>query len=361
MLLRTGGLMGESVFPYWVLFALFALPALNERLRRPDDVRTGPTLWLLGIFTALMVGLRFQVGADFEQYQFIFERASGRSFLEALKHGDPAYEALNWIVGASGGGVWQVNLVCASIFIWGLVKFCRREPAPLLAALVAIPYLVVVVGMGYTRQAVAIGVILAGLASLRQNRNVLRFAVYVAVAALFHRTAVLVLPLAIFAGQRNHFLNALAIIAIAYGLYDALLAHSVDELVENYIDARYSSQGAGIRVAMNVLPALLVLFVGRRLGLDDYERRLWSMIAIVSLAMVPALAIVPSTTAIDRISLYLIPIQMIGLGRSIFLFRSAAIGRMVIVTYCFAVLFVWLNFAAHAQAWIPYRLTPIWS
>ena len=35
--------------------------------------------------------------------------------------------------------------------------FVRRQPMPWLGLLVAIPYLVIVVGMGYSRQAIALG------------------------------------------------------------------------------------------------------------------------------------------------------------------------------------------------------------
>lgn len=310
---------------------------------------------------ALMIGLRFQVGADFSTYEFIFKRATNMELWRALDRGDPGYQFVNWAVGQLGGSMWQVNLICGSIFAWGLVRLCRQEPSPILAALVAIPYLVVVVAMGYTRQAVAIGFIMAGIASLSKGSSVVRFALYVAAAALFHRTAVLVLPVAIFAGRRNHLLNLVAVGAIAFGLYNALLAESVDNLVRNYIDARYSSQGAAIRVAMNIVPALLILVYGRRLGFTDYQLRLWRMFAVVAIAMVPALFVVPSTTAIDRIALYLLPIQVVALGRSLLLFNMPVIGRLAVAAYCFAVLFVWLNFAAHANAWVPYRLTPIWS
>jgi hypothetical protein len=39
------------------------------------------------------------------------------------------------------------------------------------------PYLAIVVAMGYTRQAVAIGLIMAGLASYFRDGSVLRFAI----------------------------------------------------------------------------------------------------------------------------------------------------------------------------------------
>ena len=46
---------------------------------------------------------------------------------------------------------------------------------------------------------------------------------------------------------------ALGITAVV--LYYVLLADSVDNLVTNYIEAEYQSEGAAIRLAMNAVPA----------------------------------------------------------------------------------------------------------
>ena len=288
------------------------------------------------------------------------ERAAKASLEQALERGDPGYQVINWLVGQWDGEMWHVNVICGAIFAWGLARFCQRQPAPLLAALVAIPYLVIVVAMGYTRQAVAIGVIMAGLASLDRHGSIVRFVFYVAVAATFHRTAVIVLPLVIFAGRNNHLLNLLAVILAAFGLYSALLEESVDLLVRNYIDARYGSEGAAIRVAMNVIPSMMFIIWNRRFGLEDYQRRFWMLVAWAAVACVPALWLVPSTTAVDRIALYLIPIQLMVLSRVNILIRNDMATRVVLVTYSFAVLFTWLNYAGHSFAWIPYQTAIGW-
>ena len=348
------------MFAYWLLFGLFAVASLTEQTKRPGDHRAGGTLIVLGILMILMIGLRFQVGADYESYLELFERTMDRSFEEAIAKGDPGYQALNWAVGRLGGEMWQVNLACGAIFGWGLIRLCQTEPSPLIAALVAIPYLVIVVAMGYTRQAVAIGFIMAGIASLARGGSIARFVLYVAGAALFHRTAVIVLPLAIFAGRQNYFVNALAVIVAAYGLYAALLEDSINDLVAGYIETRYASQGAAIRVVMNVVPSMLVVVAGRRLWLQDQQLRFWRIIAVVSLACIPALFLIPSSTAVDRVALYLLPIQIVAIGRSMFLFRSQQAARLWIIAYCLSVLFVWLNFASHAFAWIPYRTVLEW-
>lgn len=344
------------MFVYWTLFALVALAALNERTQARDGRRPGG--WLLILFAFLivaMIGARYEVGADYWQYINIFMRA-GRSTLErAVERGDPAYQALNWIVARAGFEQWVVNLICGAIFTWGLARFVRAQPAPMAALLVAVPYLVIVVAMGYTRQSVAIGLIMAGLAPVVRGGSVIRFAFYVAVAATFHRTAIVVLPLVLLAGQRGRLVNLLTGAAVLLLLYDLLLSESVESLVENYIEARYGSQGAAIRVAMSALPAVIVLAFGRRLQFDRQELATWRYFAIASLAMVPLLFILPSTTAVDRVALYFLPIQIAVIPRLIELMASPLWGRMAIVGYSLAIQFVWLNFAAHAKYWIPYR------
>ncbi len=57
------------------------------------------------------------------------------------------------------------------------------------------PYLINIVAMGYTRQSVALGFAMIGLAALGEQR-VRRFVLWVLVGALFHKSAVLLLPIA---------------------------------------------------------------------------------------------------------------------------------------------------------------------
>ena len=305
-----------------------------------------------------MVGLRFDVGADWRTYDFLFQYAARADLWRVLEIGDPGYQFLNWLVKQAGAGFWLVNLVCASIFAWGLQRFARAQADPWLALVVAIPYLVTVVAMGYTRQSVAIGIILAGLASLQRGSSIPRFALYVAFAALFHRTAVVVLPLVVFAADRNRLMNFLAGLAACVVLYDAFLSDSVDRFVSNYIEAEYSSQGAAIRVTMNLLPAAIFLWSSQRFQYLPREHNIWRNFSLAAFVLLVLLLVLPSSTAVDRLALYVIPLQIAVLARIPRAFDSTAI-RVAIIFYSAAVLFVWLTFATHAQYWLPYRLYPL--
>lgn len=342
---------------YWLLFAFFASGAL---LRRGTVGRqAAPVPLLIGaILVWLAIGLRYEVGADWQTYKFLYSYAGLADLRRVLSIGDPGYQLLSWCMRRTGADIWALNLICALIFTWGLYRFARAQPDPWIAFVVATPYLIIVVAMGYTRQAVAIGILMAGLAALSRGASVARFALYVVAAALFHKTAVIVLPLVIFSGRRNKILNALAGIAGCFLLYDLFLADSVEGFVRNYVETEYSSQGAAIRVAMNLVPAVLFLLFRRRLRFEEAEASIWHYFSLASLLMPVMLIVLPSSTVVDRLALYFIPLQIAVLPRVAYLFKGQQAGRAAIVLYAMAVMFTWLNFAAHARYWVPYRFYP---
>ena len=47
------------------------------------------------------------------------------------------------------------------------------------------------------------------------------------------------------------------------------------------------------------------------------------------------------------------------LPRLAYLFRKQSLGRFLIIGYSALVLFVWLNFAVHAEYWVPYEIYPV--
>ena len=341
------------MWPYWLMFLLPAWAVLMPRRLTPSQA------WIpwAGVFVllALMMGLRHEVGGDWSNYIPLFRDSAARSFWEVLGRGDPGYYGLNWLVAHAGGSIYHVNLVCAAIMAWGTVVFCRAQPNPWLALLAAVPYMLIVVGMGYTRQAVALGFALLGLTALGHGQ-VRKFVIWVAIGATFHKSAVLLLPIAALAASRNRLVTA-ALVGLVTGLmYYLLLAKESDALWQNYVEAQYQSQGGMIRVWMNVVPAVLLIMFRRKLVPDPQERKLWLWMAVFALACLPLVGM--ASTAVDRVALYLIPLQLFVFSRLPRLARTARERTPLVVGvvgFYAAVLFVWLNYAAHAFAWLPYQ------
>jgi hypothetical protein len=350
------------MLPYFLLFAIPGLAALNSL---PSNAhRRGTTIPWFGFAAVLtlMVGLRYHVGGDWYSYLAMLHRTEGRSLAEVVDYGDPGYMFVNWLFADTGLNVWIVNLVCGSIFAIGLYRFCRNQPHPWLTLLVAIPYLVVVVAMGYSRQAVAIGMAMLALVAL-EERSIPRFILWIALAATFHRTAVLLIPVGILGYRRHNFWTITLVGAAGIALFVYLLQGSEQGLVRNYIYARYDSSGAQIRIFMNALPAVIYLSFRRQFQLNPNESRLWTIMSLIALAFVAMLYISPSSAAVDRMGLYFIPIQLFVLGRLPLAWSRNRNGYQMIaagvVLYSATVLLIWLFFADNAPAWVPYQLFPV--
>ena len=360
------------MWPYWAMFVFPAIAAFLGRSAwwmngsrgafRLRSVGWGPG-WVLALLAiTLMVGYRFEVGGDWGNYFRYLEAVKDQSFAGVLALSDPGYMILSWLSVEMGWGIYGLNLISAVLFASGLVMFCRGLPRPWLALAVSMPYLVLVLGMGYSRQGVALGLAMIGLVAL-QRKSVLGFVVWIFLGATFHKTAVLLLPIAALSSAKNRYWTLAWVGVVTLGAYLLLLAESVDDLISSYVEADLQSEGALVRLAMNALPATVLLVRWRRFSFSDTEGPLWRWFAIISLVLLGILFVTPSSTVVDRIALYMLPLQLV-----VFSYLPDVFGRrggrnegwvVLVLLYYAAVLFVWLNFATHAHYWIPYRFYPL--
>ena len=340
---------------YWVLFGLFAVGAMLEAGRQAGPAKSPNLLYgLSALIVACLIGLRHEVGADWSSYKQMFLIAGRTDLDRALLLGDPGYQAVNWAAYQLDGGIYLVNFISASVFAWGLFRLARTQPRPWLALLVAVPYMIIVVAMGYTRQAVALGILMAGLAAFIRGGSIVRFAIYVVVAALFHRTAVVTFPLVALASERNRFANLLIAAVASFMLYDLFLSRELSSFVQRYIEREYSSQGAAIRIAMNMVAALTFWLAYKRMEFSERERLLWRNFSIAAAVLMVLLLVSPSSTAVDRMALYVLPLQLAVLAR-LPLAIGQFTGKAAVAAYLLLVQFVWLNFAQYSSYWVPYR------
>ncbi|MEZ9057279.1 EpsG family protein [Vibrio pelagius] len=353
------------MFAYWGLFFCSFLFALQEH---PRDYQVGerlskiPVTWLvMFIFLTLLIGFRHVVGGDWPSYLRHLEVARSVSFLGLFTLKDPGYQILNYISIHLGGGIYTVNLISGSIFSLGLVLFCRTLPRPMLGVLTAIPYMTIVIAMGYTRQSIALGLVMIALTSLI-HKSIFRFILWVILAALFHKSAMLFIPLAALLSSKNRLLNVFWVGIAAAISYKVLLADDVEVLYSNYIESQYHSEGALIRVIMCVFPALLFFYFQSLFNMSSKEKKLWSWLSILSIFSFTLLFLTAASTAVDRVALYLLPLQLV-----VFSYMPEILGNrgksnihwvLLICIYYASVQFVWLFFAHHAHAWLPYQFYP---
>lgn len=344
---------------YWLLFGFWAIGSLQSP--RARDQKRYLFLFVIGaIATAAVIGFRFEVGSDWKNYLEIYHNMYFLEFRQALFFSDPAYSFISWISARADYGIVFINFLCAAIFASGFFYFAWRQPNPFLAAVVAVPYLIIVVAMGYTRQSAAIGLLCFAVADA-SDRRLVRIVVLVGLAALFHKSAILMLPVVlapVFA--RNYLLGILGGVVFVV-LFYLVLRSSADDLLNQYVTSNYDSQGAFVRVAMNVLAASLFLFFRKQIDLPFFQKYYWTACSLLALLSVVALSAASASSGVDRFSLYLIPLQMIVYSRLPMLTGKG--GKPVpsvlfgVLAYSALVQATWLTFADNAEYWLPYQMS----
>ena len=358
----------KSMIYYWLLFCLPVVGLLSP-------VYLSPRLRLVVyssfvMLIVLFIGFRHQIGGDWANYLEQFNRIHDEGIRNALNRRSIGYGLVNWISAQIGWGIYGVNVICGTVFVSGLTLFCNRQPVPWLAWIIALPYLVVVVGMGYTAQSVAVGLILYGFVLLEDRRR-WGFVVAVGLASVFHKTSIALLPLMLFTVNLDQVriivklvlkrplptlipvaLSGLVIIYILWRIfYD-----DFQILMEYYVErTQWDSHGAFVRLAMNAVPGAALLLFAKKFSNEFRVNPHWYVIA--SIAVVSPFFAFIATTAFDRVAIYFMVIQIYVWSRIPMIFQnrdaSAAITIGIILVYGL-VFWVWLNYANHSYNWVPY-------
>ena len=351
------------MFPYFLLLLSASVPALVSP-RKPGGMNILASL-LLFVF----VGFRYQTGGDWWNYYNSVLEAYGVPFREffLLKNYEPLYGLLNWFGANQFGGLVLVNSVCGLIFSFSLVRFCRSQPNSWLALTLAIPYLVIVVAMGYTRQSVAIAFEMLALLAIQSGQN-LQFVLLILIGSFFHRPVLALLALAVFSSQSflislpsryTQLVKLIFIVVAGFGFYSANsseLSTFILGYQGDYSD--YSPQGAMIRTSVSAVFSAVFLSHKKSFLLSDEEAKIWTGLCLFSLLSVVALILGFLPTLVDRMALYLLPIQLfIGSrlpGAHVFGITGQN-WRVVLVIFSFLFLYIWLNFGNNSWVWVPYK------
>lgn len=349
---------------YWILFIIPAFFAFfgEKRITKnnaPYTLKFDGLWWLFFTIVTIFLGFRVQVGGDWGSYKRYYELINSAPLSENFSiMDDPSYLILNWFSGYFGLGILAVNFISAAIFTLGLFIFCRSLPRPFLALTAAIPYMVIVVAAGYTRQAIALGLIMIGLVAISRERNFLFYALVI-LAATFHKTALIMLAISGLVTSKNKFLSLSILVITFYLAYSTFLSDGYKDLIQYYYQESYESSGAFIRILMLTLPSVLFLFFVERFKFSSTLKSLWLWSSIASLALLALLFIIDASTAIDRIGLYLLPIQLIVFAYLPDIFSKRGDNNKIIILliifYYLLVLYVWLYFSTHSYLWRPYR------
>ncbi|CEI53781.1 hypothetical protein [Acinetobacter bereziniae] len=314
------------------------------------------------VFLCLMTGFRFEIGGDWGNYLQIYDWFKGLTLLESLKITDPSYGVLNYVSQQIGlKDTILINFICSLIFYTCFYFIFKGMKEYWLLLLVSFPYLILVVSMGYTRQSVAIAlVVLAFKCALESKYWKLIFLSLFAMS--FHKSAIIIFmlfPFFLMPGRVFYKKLVFYIYTFFSFLVMSIIVYISSMSGENVYTSQsgaVSSAGAVFRIIVHFLPLFfyaiyyskIKIILKDNLRVFDYL----ALLIIFTLAMA-----VPFSTLADRFNLYLIIFD-------IFIFsilainlnnfnRSVMIGS--IIFFNTLMLIIWLNFGAWSHAWLPYQ------
>ncbi|MBQ7747653.1 MAG: EpsG family protein [Paludibacteraceae bacterium] len=264
---------------FFILLAFASLECLNIN-------RTSQTILLIigASITCLTAGLRYETGGDWDIYSTIFNEihTSPISFgrVADLEIG---YLTINIIVKCLGGSLQTVYFII-SIVNTILLLICLEVYIPrrkLLGLLIYYSIFFFALDMIYTRQSTSLLICLYAVQYIKR-RKLAKYIALIAVAYLFHRMALLMLPVYFIADK--HISNKIAMIVTAIGMVimgtntdwfiplylkvSSMLGDVYYEKALYYISNEQFAVARTISIGFFLNAFLLVIFIWRRKDIE---------------------------------------------------------------------------------------------
>ena len=353
------------MFAYWFLLSLFGFAALNENYRmkiKTNFLNLGVSLYFWVFILTLFVGFKDNVGTDWFPYLRLFNKLSEISLFEIFSNKsyseNISYSVLMWLSSKLNLGIYGVNLFLGFIFSLSLVIFCNHFPRPYLGLLVSFPFIVIVVGMGYGRQGVALAFLMLALLNIYNNKKLL-FTLLILIGSTFHQSLIMFLPFLVLSFNYNKFALILLSIVLFPIIYIFYFQNYFQEMINLYIVSNYESKGALIRLLLNLIPSIIFILFKNEFKINNIEKNTWLIFSILNIILFILYFFITGSAALDRISIYLTPIQIVVFTYlPEILSKKRYLNKLIvfnIVLFYVIILYVWINFSVNSVNWIPYK------
>jgi len=348
------------MLPYFFIALAPAIPALGETSTYRKPINSRPFLALFFVILTVFVGFRYEVGPDWAPYISIYEVAKRFPASVAIFRSEPAYMLINIVSAKLNGGIVLVNLVSAVIALWSIYRYCADVPRPWLATYVLTSFFLVAILMGLNRQGVAASIVFLAINQLKYGKG-FRYFVLVLLAAAFHVSALIMLPLLFVVKSYGWIVNALLLCTVIFSILAYVFLFQATYIETTYAERNLHSSGSYFRFFFHVLAAVVFLLFWRRIKATAIEIKIYRVFSFAAIALLLLLPLSPSTTAVDRVAFYIIPLQVIVfsnlpniVARKNRFFIPALV--FVLTLYTFHIL-VWFLVGTNAEYFIPYGMS----
>ena len=187
---------------YLVPLIILSIFALFEESNKFNNILTNKIFYYsIALFFIIFIGLRYEIGCDWERYVQMFDKFSSMSFIDLFTfnyvigpHRDSSTHLLqefgHVIITILSRNIYILNTVYASLFVVPLFFFCSKIKRVYLSLLISYPYYILVVGMGPIRQAACISLLMLSILFI-QTRKYLSYFLSTTFSILIHQFSII--------------------------------------------------------------------------------------------------------------------------------------------------------------------------
>lgn len=354
----------------YYLLAYITLAFLSLSLPQSKNKALVEILWFGTLFfLILFFGFRDNIGGDWWVYEkdfYLIDRNQG--IIENLKQNnllknEIGYDLISIIIRKLNLSFHYVNIILSIIFFYCLHKFCSVQNNKFLALLISFPIFILVISNGFVRQGVAISIFMLATTFLCNGKNKLYF-FWIIIAAFFHISAMIFLPILLFYRKYSFNLNNFYffLIIIIFLISTGYIFHiKIFNLYSVYIEGAKNVNnfdlptGAKYRLMLTFVASYIFLLFRKNLVKNERENKLYILLLLLFLLLVIGYKYFPVLS--DRLNFFLISIQIFVFTRLPNIFsnqKTMLLSHLSIIFFYFVILTSWVLYATHSHYWFPY-------
>lgn len=370
----------------YYLGIFFSLVILN--FIKPSNISLR-NLKIINYFTLIIIiiftGLRYKVGADWEVYEYLFNSFKNLGFpsIAIFKSSDPLYIVLNIFADRLGSYIYLVNITISTIYFLALYSIAVHLSGNKIGTIYLISsylLIIVILNMGYTRQALASGFILYFYYNFFKKNYLLSLSCFL-LSVLSHKTSLIVylMILVTFVIENKDLLKisfknffSLILIVIAALFFFFIYEQDILRLIDVYVVSSFgNNQYPSLNIKQPVMSEgvifkllYLYFFVGlfflykkKIFFINKNEKIIFYSLIIPIIGVGPFIGYFSSF--VDRILVYhyffpiFVTLKILNVENFKIKEKKIKIETTIII-FSFIALLAWLIFANHSKYWINY-------
>lgn len=322
------------------------------------------------VFVIIVFGLSLRIGGDWNNYSTLFYLVHGVIYEidQTWKYTPrveytvdyfdaPVFYLFNYITGAIYTNFIFFKLCGAIFFVYSINKFCSLfKKGKYLVFGFFMPYLGIIVSLGYLRQSLAVSFFAISLYYFLRNREIKSFVLMI-LSFLSH---LVVSPF--FLLYANITKNKKFIIFSIFFLVIIILFVAFDK-VENYFyyylggGIHFSSKGGAARVLLNI-PFFIIFYIYKFEYKLSKNEKVFFFISFVILIICLILTFIGRSTIADRLAIQLFFFQGYVVGKLYEYLNDELIKKfyvILVLSYSCAVFYGWKILSEYSNDWLPYK------